>query len=698
MDITVDYYVAPPALTAAEVSAANAAASAEAAASSAAAASISNDTCSTNATNAANSAAAAAASAGIAVAAAGFQFVFDNQTTMADPGAGVVRFNNATIASVTAIAIDDLSADTGNPDVSPWVLTFDDSTNTAKGLLRFRKVGDAAVYVDFTVTGLTDNAGWMQLSVIHVGSSGSIADGDALVSNFSRSGDKGADGGGGGDVVGPSSATDGNVATFNGTTGKLIRDGGFAVSAFMQSVLGESTAIDVKSTLGIDIVNAADYVVGDGVTDDTSAFASALTAAHGKTLYVPSGITVLTGNITLANSSPTNIPTRIVAHGATFKAKSGLSTTSYLLKLENVHGASPAFRWEGGTFNCDAKCRGVYIHGMQRCYVGHIRVINSYGQGVDVVGEAGYGVYYNIFEGWRIGESGSQNGSTGVNDYANGAAYYNGANTYYGCVIQYNKGHGFYVDYSQNNYISCSVEKNDLYGYNLITTHATTIIGGYSERNHENWATDGASDGSTDYSLNCTAATTGVKLYGGRHAAVNGTLTGGGNVFDIAYPGTQGMRFDGTTFSVNGQYAFPATQNASSNANTLDDYEEGSWTPAITFGGGATGMTFSDQEGTYTKIGRHVFCRGSIQMSSKGTSTGVARMTGLPFAAASSKTSSVVLDYYSGMSSFTAGVAEVNGGAASANFYIPGASASASATDANFTNTSAMWFSFHYHV
>lgn len=198
MDITVDYYVAPQALTAAEVSAANAAASAEAAASSAAAAAISNDTCSTNATNAANSAAAAAESTAIAVAAAGFQFVFDNQTTMADPGAGVVRFNNATIASVTAIAIDNLSADTGNPDVSPWVLTFDDSTNTAtaKGLLRFRKVGDAAVYVDFSVTGLTDNDVWMQLSVSHVGSSGSIVDGDVLVTNFSRSGNDGQNGAG----------------------------------------------------------------------------------------------------------------------------------------------------------------------------------------------------------------------------------------------------------------------------------------------------------------------------------------------------------------------------------------------------------------------------------------------------------------------------------------------------------------------
>ncbi len=49
---------------------------------------------------------------------------------------------------------------------------------------------------------------------------------------------------------------------------------------------------------------------------------------------------------------------------------------------------------------------------------------------------------------------------------------------------------------------------------------------------------------------------------------------------------------------------FPATQSASSDANTLDDYEEGTWTPAmtnLTINSGTP--TFS---GTYTKIGRLV--------------------------------------------------------------------------------------------
>lgn len=495
---------------------------------------------------------------------------------------------------------------------------------------------------------------------------------------------------------------------FNTATSTMRVYGGASWSDLtgVTSINGESGIVtidaddlDAMTHAAMGVINAADYVVGDGVTDDTAALASAFTAAHGKTLYVPAGLTILTGNISLLYSSPTNIPSRVVAHGATFKAKSGLSTASYLLTLENVHGSAANFRWEGGTFDCDGKCRGIRIHGMQRGYVGHIRVIKSYAYAVDIEGDSGYGIYYNLWENWRIGESGSENGSTGINDYANGSTYYNGANMFLNCTVQFNKGHGIAIDYSQNTYVGCSIEKNDLYGYSFNHTHATTIVGGYSENNHLNWATDGASDGSTDYSFNFTATnTTGVKIYGGRHAPANGTLSGAGNVVDVAYPGNQGIFFDGTTFAANGQYKFPATQNASTDANTLDDYEEGTWTPAITFGGGSTGLTHSAQEGTYTKIGRQVFVRGSLTLSAKGSSTGQARVTGLPFSSASGKTGTVVVDYYSGLTLATGIVAEVPGGSSSASFYIPGASSSAGATDANFTNTSALWFSGFYHV
>jgi hypothetical protein len=58
---------------------------------------------------------------------------------------------------------------------------------------------------------------------------------------------------------------------------------------------------------------------------------------------------------------------------------------------------------------------------------------------------------------------------------------------------------------------------------------------------------------------------------------------------------------------------FPATQSASSNANTLDDYEEGTWQPTIA--GGYTGVTYSVQAGIYTKVGRLVNLTCYLQFS-----------------------------------------------------------------------------------
>jgi hypothetical protein len=71
-------------------------------------------------------------------------------------------------------------------------------------------------------------------------------------------------------------------------------------------------------------------------------------------------------------------------------------------------------------------------------------------------------------------------------------------------------------------------------------------------------------------------------------------------------------------------------------ANALDDYEEGTWTMGISFGGGSTGITYSVNTGTYTKIGRQVTVNGYVELTSKGSSTGTAAITGLPFTIANS--------------------------------------------------------------
>ena len=59
--------------------------------------------------------------------------------------------------------------------------------------------------------------------------------------------------------------------------------------------------------------------------------------------------------------------------------------------------------------------------------------------------------------------------------------------------------------------------------------------------------------------------------------------------------------------------------------------EVGVWTPVLNFGGNTTGITYSTQSGTYVKIWEFVFAPCLVVLTNKGSSTGAARMTGIPF-------------------------------------------------------------------
>ena len=73
--------------------------------------------------------------------------------------------------------------------------------------------------------------------------------------------------------------------------------------------------------------------------------------------------------------------------------------------------------------------------------------------------------------------------------------------------------------------------------------------------------------------------------------------------------------------------SFPATQSASSDANTLDDYEEGTWTPIDSSG---AGLTFSATSAKYVKIGRQVTAWAAVTYPSTADASNAA-IGGLPF-------------------------------------------------------------------
>lgn len=138
----------------------------------------------------------------------------------------------------------------------------------------------------------------------------------------------------------------------------------------------------------------------------------------------------------------------------------------------------------------------------------------------------------------------------------------------------------------------------------------------------------------------------GARVATGKKLTVNNTITmSGTDSTTMTFPSTSAtiartdaaQTFTGTqTFSsalnlTSGQITFPAAQSASADANTLDDYEEGTWTPAIAFGGAAVGVTYTAQTGYYLKVGSMVTAWARIDLSNKGSSTGSMTITGFPF-------------------------------------------------------------------
>lgn len=79
---------------------------------------------------------------------------------------------------------------------------------------------------------------------------------------------------------------------------------------------------------------------------------------------------------------------------------------------------------------------------------------------------------------------------------------------------------------------------------------------------------------------------------------------------------------------------FPATQNASSDVNTLDDYKEATnWTPVASFATpGTSSFTPTIQVADATKIGREVFATFRYAAAvTVGTGSGNLQITGLPY-------------------------------------------------------------------
>ena len=149
----------------------------------------------------------------------------------------------------------------------------------------------------------------------------------------------------------------------------------------------------------------------------------------------------------------------------------------------------------------------------------------------------------------------------------------------------------------------------------------------------------------------------------------NGDGVAGNPVLSIPSSPTLG----GTVNLSGGQLQFPSTQIPSANPNTLDDYEEGTFTPTLTFATpGDLSTAYSARYGNYTKIGNVVFVtmRVSLSTFSYTTSAGGLVLTGLPFTPSSPTPLS--LGFFTGFGSLTGYVVNPLADSGGVNFYACG--------------------------
>jgi hypothetical protein len=216
-----------------------------------------------------------------------------------------------------------------------------------------------------------------------------------------------------------------------------------------------------------------------------------------------------------------------------------------------------------------------------------------------------------------------------------------------------------------------------------------------------------ASNNGTTTNSYITVSTNGLFIYNTlAHPITFGTnntermrIDSSGNVL----VGKASATANGGDVQVSKGITFPATQVAASDVNTLDDYEEGTWTPVLAGSTTPGTQTYTWQKGTYTKIGNRVFGQCEIIINVKDAATaGSLRITGLPFASnsnggipqgccavGSSLTLTALYYYISGT---------VENGASYINLRQHGSAALLTVPDTNFANGTQIVVSFNYYV
>jgi hypothetical protein len=210
-----------------------------------------------------------------------YEYAFSTTTADADPGAGVLRLDNATASSATGIYVSDSEA--GGADISALLLTWDDSTSTVKGFVKLQSKATPATFHIYSLSALTDNSGYVDYTVTHVAGSGAFTNAEEVLLTFSRTGDKGETGATGATGA-VTAAGDGTVSAPGIAWAADTNTGFYRTATGTTAYAADGVNVATLSSTGLAL--ATDLAVSEGGSGRSSHTAYALIAG-GTTATAP---------------------------------------------------------------------------------------------------------------------------------------------------------------------------------------------------------------------------------------------------------------------------------------------------------------------------------------------------------------------------------------------------------------------------
>jgi len=356
-------------------------------------------------------------------------------------------------------------------------------------------------------------------------------------------------------------------------------------------------------------LNVLDYgAVGDGVTDDTAAIQAALDAlpSDGGEVRVPAGQYKITATLTA------NKRVRLVGVGYSYLLAS--SSPCVIIKASTATGPAltlptPASTVENISFLGEVGNTGdgILIKAA-RCTLRDVSVFRMGNDGIRIGTDAG-NENCNL---WYLSNVKTKsNGQHGLHlSEGAGALADTNAGTCVNIDAQSNGAAGVYLNGSQlNTFVGGAYQNNTTYGIHLSQYAQSNVFSG------------GDAEANTIDQIRIDAGAINNAFY----------------MYTVLYSGfsisatTDNNRIECIDHNrVISGITFPPTQVPSNDPNTLDDYEEGQFTPIILGSSSAGTGTYTTQWGSYTKIGRQVTAQIYLVWTAH-TGTGNLRVGSLPF-------------------------------------------------------------------